>query len=400
MTEAFWQARIDLPGTIRRGTGFLVSDRHVVTCAHVVRGHEEAQVTLRDGTSGKGVVLRRGPWWTPGAEEADVAVVELSSPVGVLPAPLAPYACLEIYAGHPLDIFGFPDQHRENGVYTDYAAEPHHFVGADIQLKASDAVGVRLQEGFSGAAVVHRASQQVVGMVRKAATGDERIGLMVPVGGLAAHCPALGDHIRLGLLDPPAYRELRAALESVRFSPERLRQLLTWLRGKVPGVRDDLTTLLAIVEALVVDTYAVDDRETRYHLVGLLAHLESDEALGWAFEHFGRSETLSSARRDEPRDGGIVVCLEPTAGVGAEAYRLKVWTVTEPDGFLEEPVSDVPGLARDQWQERVELALAEAFDRIPPDVGEVTVEFVLPRMLLSEPVDEWTNLREDRKSVV
>ncbi|SNY73055.1 VMAP-C domain-containing protein [Paractinoplanes atraurantiacus] len=397
MTEAFWQARVDIPGTIRWGSGFLVTNRHVVTCAHVVRGHEEAQVTLRDGTTAKGTVLRHGPWWTPQSEGADVAVLELTEPVDVRPARLGPYAALEIYAGQSLDIFGFPDRHRENGVHTGYTAEPHHLVGADIQLSATDAIGVRLQEGFSGAAVVHGPTQQVVGMVRKAATGDERIGLMVPVGTLVEHCPALGEQIWLGPFDPAVYRGLREALRRVHCRPERLRRILSLVRRQVPALRADLRTVEGVVEALVVDTVTVDDRETRYHLRGMLGELESDPVDEWVIRELGAGErTEQRAVRPGPlHDGGIVVCLEPIAGGGGESYRLKIWTVTEADGLLEEPVADVSGLARGEWQERVEHELLRALERIPRTVREVAVEFVLPRMFLSEPVDEWFDHRED-----
>ncbi|MEV4346685.1 trypsin-like peptidase domain-containing protein [Actinoplanes sp. NPDC049596] len=393
MTEAFWPARIEIPGTARRGAGFLVTDRHVMTCAHVVRGHDGARVTLRDGTSAMATVVRAGPWWTETAAGADVAVLELPAAVAVPPARLAPYAALEIYAGQTLDIFGFPDQYGVGGVHTNYVAEPHHLVGDDIQIEAEGATGVRLQEGFSGAAVVHRATRQVVGMVRRAATGDERIGLMTPVASLAGHCPALADRIRLGLIDPAAYGELRAALRSVDFPRERFTQLLTWVRGKIPSLREDLTSVPGLVEALVVDTVAVDDREMRYHLSGLLSTFENEDVSRWAGRHLGRVEAPAAK---PVRDGAVVICLEPTAREGGEAYRLKVWTVTEADGLLEEPVADVPGLSRDQWQPAVERELAAAIDRIPRSVREVTVEFVLPRMFLAEPVDEWLNLRDDR----
>ncbi|XVU29888.1 trypsin-like peptidase domain-containing protein [Actinoplanes sp. CA-054009] len=397
MIEAFWPARVDIPGTIRWGTGFLVTDRHVVTCAHVVRGHEEAQVTLRDGTSAKGTVLRHGPWWSAGAEAADVAVLELTAPVDVEPARLAPFAAPEIYAGQTLGIFGYPDHYRDDGVYAGYTAEPYHLVGTDIQLTASGAIGVRLQEGFSGAAVVHEPTQQVVGMVRKAATGDERIGLMVPVATLAEHCPALGDRVWLGPIAPAAYRGLREALGTVRHRPEEFRRVLSLMRSRVPGLRADLRSIEGVVEALVVDTVAVDDRETRYHLRGLLGELDSDRVHEWVTRELGAGDRSDQAavRPGPLHDGGIVVCLEPIAGGGAESYRLKVWTVTEADGLLEEPVADVSGLTRGDWQERVERELLRALERIPRTVREVAVEFVLPRMFLAEPVDEWFDHRED-----
>src|SRR5690242_20432684 len=127
-------------------------------------------------------------------------------------------------------------------------------------------------------------------MLRAAAPGDERIALMVPVSELAGHCPALGETISLGPLDPAAYRELRDSLRPLAERPERVRQLLTRVRAKVPSLRADLRSVEAIVEAVVLETMTVDERETRYHLAGLLGLLEIDSASRWMAEHLSRGE--------------------------------------------------------------------------------------------------------------
>ncbi|MCY1141183.1 trypsin-like peptidase domain-containing protein [Actinoplanes sp. Pm04-4] len=393
MNEPRWQARIDIPDSHVRGSGFLVDDRHVLTCAHVVRGQATAQVTLGEGDeSRKATVLRDGPWWSPGAEAADVAVLELSVPVDVEPAPLAPHAGLEVYGLGTLDAYGFPLSYAETGVYSEFRAGAQQFIGADVQVRAEDDLGVWLQEGFSGAAARHQGTEQVLGMVRKAGRGRERIGVIVPVARLAEVCPALDELIPLGSLSPTAYRELRGVLAATVYSRGQVRQLLAKLRSKVPSMPGHLTSLAGVVEALVVDAATVDDDEMRFYLAGLLVKIGTDEARRWAGVHL-YAGPLPSSPVEAAHEGAIVVKLEPVAGQGAETYDLTVWTVTDPDGELGEPVAQATGLLPGSWQGSVERALAEAVTRMPLRV--FTVEFVLPRDLLAEPVERWRDHTDD-----
>jgi hypothetical protein len=157
---------------------------------------------------------------------------------------------------------------------------------------------------------------------------------------------------------------------------------------------DHLGTLQAIVEALVVETttHASDD-EMRHQLGGLLLSLSTEELWRWLRAHLSRPPEAHLSR--VAYEGAIVVRLEPVAAAGAESYDLTVWTVAGPDGELTEPVVTGSGLRRETWQERVEEAIAEALSRMPVGVGTVTVEFVLPRQFLSEPVDQWIDRSDD-----
>jgi hypothetical protein len=395
MIEPRWQARIDIPGTRRRGSGFLVTDRHVFTCAHVVHGHDEAAVTLRDAPDPRpATVVADGPWWSPTAAEADVAVLELHDPVAVEPAVFAPHTGVEIYALQPLATSGYPRGYEPTGVSTGCTVSPYRLIGPNVQLDAQDDLGVWLQEGFSGAAVYHEGTGQVLGMVKAAGRGAERVGVMVPVTQLARHCPRLDDLIELGSLSAKAYTELRDALRTLRLPPVEVGRILTSVRAKIEGMPHHLTSLAAVVEAMVVETMLVDDAEMRWHLAGLMSRLDTDETRRWASLHLWPG-ALPEVKAEPTHDGAVVVRLEPAAASGAEAYDLTVWTVTGADGELSEPVVSEPGLTRGQWQDRVEDGLCRALGRMPMTVSAVVVEFVLPRRFLSEPVDEWFNRADD-----
>ncbi|MEV6302263.1 trypsin-like peptidase domain-containing protein [Actinoplanes sp. NPDC051861] len=392
MSEPLWQARVDVPATSRWGSGFLVTDRHVLTCAHVVLDATEVLVKLRDTPERRaGTVVTSGPWFSPTAKDADLAVVELDRPVSVAPARLAPHSAVEIYARQELTALGFPERFVRDGVNSSFTAAPDRPIGPNVQLDASDDLGVWLQSGFSGAAAYHMTTRQVVGMVKSAVWDQERLGVMVPVSQLAEHCPQLNEIIRLGSISPRAYTELRAALHPVRdLSREEVGQLLTLVRAG--GVKDipELNTVQALVEALVVETVMVDDRRMRYHLNALLGMLKTDETWRWAHKHLGPDVPAAAPPpRVVDHDCAIVVCLEPAAATGTESYELTVWTVSEPDGELCEPVVNKERVTPAQWQERVEEELVKARRRLPPTSGTVYVEFVLPRRFLAEPVDEW-----------
>jgi hypothetical protein len=120
----------------------------------------------------------------------------------------------------------------------------------------------------------------------------------------------------------------------------------------------------------------------------------TEEMRRWADVHLWVGD-LPTPVVEQTHDGVVLVRLEPSAASGAEAYDLTVWTVTEPDGQLSEPVVRERGLARAQWQQRVEEALFQALGRIPMTVRTVTVEFVLPRGHLAEPVDLWADRTDD-----
>lgn len=397
MTGERWQSRVEVPGTATRGSGFLVAPRHVLTCAHVVQGHKDVRVTLMDGGGPRqATVVDSGAWWTPEAHEpGDVAVLELEEAVAVEPARFAPLSAVEIYRDQKLTAFGFPAGHADRGVSSVFTADPTSWIGNHLQITATDDLGVWLRSGFSGAAVVHGTTKKVVGMVKAATRGEARVGVMVPVGELVRRVPALDDLIPLRPFSAAAYRQLRRVLADIELDEIEIGRLLNHFRTRHPALPAHLSSLQSIVEALVIETVTRDDDEVRDNLAVFLVRLGTGPTLRWAAEHLWQDRP-PPAKAPEPEpagEGAIVVRLAPTAGDGA--YELTVWTVTDPDGELSDPVRHEEGLAYEHWQERVEAAVAEALRRIPYPIETVVVEFVLPRAFLSEAVDEWISHGDD-----
>jgi hypothetical protein len=129
MTSASWHARISCGRDT--GAGFLVTDRHVLTCAHVVArsGTDTVAVSFAHGAHGAygaegkvpAQVIVQGGWDGRETDPGDLAVLELDRPVPLKPAEFA--APSDAYGDPPrrLLAYGFPKR-QEEGTLAEYRA--------------------------------------------------------------------------------------------------------------------------------------------------------------------------------------------------------------------------------------------------------------------------------------
>jgi hypothetical protein len=214
-----WRVRVLGPrGPV--GAGFLVDQRHVLTCAHVVAN---ALDVPDDGPRPVGTVqvdfAPAGPsppipahvreeGWTPvGADDrGDVAVLELQGdlPGSVGPAPLRQPARLR---GRAVSTFGYP-RGIEHGEWAH--ATVSGFAGPSdewVQLDGTTVTGRRIERGFSGAAVYDQTARGVVGMVvAEDKQAEVKIAWMIPVEVLARAWPPLADLVPSRLRLDPEFR--------------------------------------------------------------------------------------------------------------------------------------------------------------------------------------------------
>ncbi|MEU1158179.1 serine protease, partial [Streptomyces sp. NPDC005918] len=174
MSSASWHVRVQCGREV--GAGFLVSERHLLTCAHVVRdsGARDCAITVsfphrRALGRVTATVSAHGGWGGGHDDLGDLAVLELEHPVQLAPAVFAPP---EDAYGHPrprLLVYGFPKGYEE-GSLAEYRATAAQLIADEwVQLEAWSAHGQPLAPGFSGAAVTLADSGRVVGMVAAAA---------------------------------------------------------------------------------------------------------------------------------------------------------------------------------------------------------------------------------------
>ena len=186
------------------GCGVLVTERHVVTCAHVIaealgepaRG---ARAEAPAAAVSVSLSLLSAPFATTGRvvcwrpvrddgrkEPEDIAVLELAEPAPAQaePAPLAALTAAE-YTALDVHCFGFPARIDE-GVRRTGTCRGENALGR-VQLDIARGL---VEGGFSGTAAWDPARGAVIGLVVAART-DEQSAQLIPVRTLFAACPAL-----------------------------------------------------------------------------------------------------------------------------------------------------------------------------------------------------------------
>jgi WD40 repeat protein len=195
LAEPWWAvavARIEGPKSETAGSGFLVGEDLVLTCAHVVEGADaevgdEVRLSFPRAAGAPmttGRVLTDG--WSP-PEGEDIAVIRLAStPDGLRPLPLGKS---EGRQGHRVRSFGFP-------------ATPEGEFG---NAKAGDLLRPELLQlaeanditvGFSGAPVWDEVAEVVIGMISEVTRPDalaRRTGITYVTSSVAllSACPGL-----------------------------------------------------------------------------------------------------------------------------------------------------------------------------------------------------------------
>ncbi|MEU9132890.1 trypsin-like peptidase domain-containing protein [Kitasatospora sp. NPDC048540] len=231
MQEVRWLVRIDTEAAAPSvGAGMLISEREVLTCAHVVHGARRATVRLvnrPDHPALSATVVLRGPWPGRPAGGGDVAVLLLDRPVPPEVAGPAVFAPPHRWAwqGAALAAYGFPVGH-DSGLSSEVRLTRGGFRigGEQLQLE-HEGTGMPLSPGFSGGPVVIADTGEVVGMVTAAqdtlgiprSPGDRgrpavRLGRMLPGEVIAGYVPQLADRLPQLPLPPLAVRELRLLL--------------------------------------------------------------------------------------------------------------------------------------------------------------------------------------------
>ncbi|MGH3719403.1 MAG: trypsin-like peptidase domain-containing protein [Pseudonocardiaceae bacterium] len=197
------------------GVGFVVGERHILTCAHVVntvlgrglRAQDAPEPQMRVQVAfpilgdAEGAPLRscRVAVWVPppvsgtaGGDVAGLVLVGEGLPAGASPAPLVETGDVR---GAAVAVFGYPCEppHRQHGAWA--ACRLRGAVGAGmIQLDVDSEAALRAQPGYSGSPAVmsNGGGDGVVGMLAVASTeGDARDAYAIPVAQLVDAWPAV-----------------------------------------------------------------------------------------------------------------------------------------------------------------------------------------------------------------
>ncbi len=193
------------------GAGFLVSQKHILTCAHVVASalgiapttaeKPAAEVSLDFPRIAVGVRLTaKVIFWRPVHPnpstleefEEDIAGLELASPPPDAAQPVRLVTSEDLW-GHSFRVFGFPEA-QSNGVW----ATGKLLAGVAsgwVQLEDVKEPGYRLEKGFSGAPVWDEELQGVAGMAVAAEMKrlEVKAAFIIPTNRLVKAWQKLGE---------------------------------------------------------------------------------------------------------------------------------------------------------------------------------------------------------------
>ncbi|XVS61860.1 trypsin-like peptidase domain-containing protein [Actinosynnema sp. CA-299493] len=396
-----WRAQItDNHGRVL-GSGFLIDPHRVMTCAHVVGKNTDLVVIFSEMPqldSYRAKVEFRGPW-TVDDERGDIAVLSLSSATSIPPAR---FARLNELAERRLDpsrselhVYGFPRGYDREGADTQVRApyESLH-LGEWSQLEAITDRGIRLQAGFSGAAVSFADTGEVVGLVVGADRDKEtRTGKMLPLSGIRRHWAPLINLLPIGRLLPLAWNALQELLTKASLSsadltriylaslqdglgPEPPQFTSTWelARFLADEVISESDAPLARFCIQVAD--AIDDDELRTELVRW-----REKNLSWSTANYTASSSLNHSNLNQ-EPGRVTIGLRPSGN--PNEFLLAVTSTTSKTAH-----SVFQGIVTARQVRRtVERVLPEAISRVPAAL-DVMIEFELPLSWLNKPVHEW-----------
>ncbi|WP_285511307.1 trypsin-like peptidase domain-containing protein [Streptomyces sp. NBRC 14336] len=371
-----WHARVECGTEV--GAGFLVSGRHVLTCAHVVRRREQDRVVVsfpgcRELTGIPASVAVHGGWQGGPTDPGDLAVLELDREVPLAPAEFAVPG--EEQEHGELIAYGFPKGYDE-GMLASYRALPGPLISDEwAQLEALTGHGQPLAPGFSGAAAA-LADGRVVGMVSTVAGGrDVRVGRMLPTEVLVRYWPELCELIPASGHRPEAVRRLyalvrRAVAEGLDCAPDRLYVDAVGTFG--PPLPDGGFASLGAAAGYVMWEVPGTDAVTRFaqRLQDLL-------------------DAPPAPRAAAPAWSPILVEIDHS-GAGADQVTVEVSAYR--DGHRRRV--DSRRLPHAAVREFVQRRVDDAFGQLAPDAEEL-VTFVLPREWLNEPVAHWECGPED-----
>ncbi|GAA2287676.1 serine protease [Streptomyces ruber] len=444
MRTAAWHARIVCGRDI--GAGFLVTERHVLTCAHVVAGADREKVSVsfahahahahtqeparrhayereheheheyehaRPAGTPAAIparVIAHGGWNGHDADPGDLAVLELDRPVPYRPARFADPA--DAYGDPPrrLVTYGFP-KHYDEGTLAEYRATTDQLIAGEwVQLEAWAPYGQSLVPGFSGAAVTLADSGRVVGMVSSAARDPGvRNGRMLPAHVMARYWPPLGDLVPTPGYDEQQKRRLRLLVEETARSgppdcdPGRLYQEAVGLLGPLPPPHG----FVSLWDAAWYLLSEVRDEEAVARFAARLAEY-ADAPTRAALRSWPRPPAPHGDRRDTAPGTGeaslrapgarpwspILVELTPS-GCGTDGSGREM-VLAEVSAYIgrHRRVVGSRRLPADRVRPYVLERIDEAYHELEPRAREL-IAFVLPRRWLNLDVAHWQRSADD-----
>ncbi|MFE7589221.1 trypsin-like peptidase domain-containing protein [Kitasatospora sp. NPDC057512] len=400
MPTAAWQTKITCGG--ETGSGFLVSDREVLTCAHVVTRDRRAQVLFAgrpDLDPVGATVVERGGWTGKVDDPGDVAVLLLDTAVPIEPARFAELG--EAYA-HPapkLLGYGFPRGY-DSGTLAEFRAAAGQLIAGEwVQLEAWTPTGQPLTRGFSGAAAAVEGSGRVVGMVSAASKSPEvRTGRMIPAHVLARHWPPAADLIPTPRFGPESKRLLRTVLVGLGKAarPEELEAMYAEAVGPLGPAHPswEFDSYWDLAWYLMSEVVAAPGGCPVSSFVETLAARTEDpvaqlDLRRWLRRHQPTPGAPPAGSQDRPRWSPILVEID-RSGSGPGSFMVEISAFRDGHRHLVGTRTLPKARIRDFVVSHIDAAFHELDHH-----GSALIAFAVPREWLNQPLDEWHRAKDD-----
>ncbi|MEV7801737.1 trypsin-like peptidase domain-containing protein [Microbispora sp. NPDC088329] len=375
-----WHARIDRSVGITAGSGFLIDDYHVLTCAHVVHNVQDPTVVFpatHPQQRYPASVVKTG-LWERADSRGDFALLKLSQPAPVSPAQFADPTDTDAWRDKKLFAYGFAAGKTVSGAFAELRIDDRQILAGEwCQVNAWDGHGQFLAKGFSGAAVYLPDTDHVIGMITDAdLASGQRVGRMLPISTLRKYWEPLDDllpHSWLGTLGPGPRGQLRRCLADaeMRSSPKGL------LAQVFPHLADQGEPSLWRAVALAAEEIEEPDALARF-LSRVILNLDdasrAAEVRRWFSRHLGASQNVTGT----PNSVAIIIRITPS-GLGGYRLEFSIWRA---DGsgwtyVLPDPVE----------QEQVRASVEREMPRLLAEVAgeDFIIEFMMP--------DDWFTRR-------
>lgn len=248
------------------GTGFLVNDNYLLTCAHVIAvalgcplmtkeipSDQKVTVDFPFSSANPEKIQTDVVFWEPVGEhktQGDIAGLRLHGqrPSSVRAIPLVMSASqTEHYRDHRFHVFGFPSGHKQDGSWAKGEMQSS-VIGRRVQIQAFQEEGIHVEPGFSGAPIWDEALNGVVGMIAayEQIRVTSRTAYMIPYGLLEPALDTLdllgylfADEAQLSDSIHEAYQICRRDRAQFPRNPETLPSKLDSLRN-MPNGHDEI----------------------------------------------------------------------------------------------------------------------------------------------------------------
>jgi vWA-MoxR associated protein C-terminal domain/vWA-MoxR associated protein middle region (VMAP-M) 1/Trypsin-like peptidase domain len=399
------------------GAGFLISERHLLTCAHVViaalklpRNTLELPAGIVEFdfpliAPGQRVMAKVVFWQpvNPGEVGEDIAVLEVS--LAPLPsgAQSVRLVTTDKPSGHSFKIYGFPED-RDDGVWaTGVLRGPQ--ARQWVQMDGTMIQGYPIEQGFSGAPVWDESLAGVVGMAVAADLNREeaKVAFMIPSIILSQNWKGLTYVTLLNILAPYAAsiidnltvayaRALPAGW--TRAIPKILSEKIFDLDDMQPDQKG-YSPMLKFVAALVSDC------QISQQLSQKLREWAENQPL--EFRNILEQATEVETANKKSKNSYLMMVVDRSRSTNqqmGDRYTVKAWFIPDEQVYKRQSGTGairltIPGEIAEAEKTFTCAELRSLLPALLDESGKqyllqnLTIELFLPAELLNEPVDLW-----------